>query len=153
MIPSAIGSHIIQYKGFLKKLSPNLDNVKRIKVTDLVTNATLFNSDVKLHDKIDWSSNGYSEENRFHFEKIGNTEDNSSKIFFVTDKKSGRIKIMSLDNTYKLPWYLQIEYKTDETIKSDNMYELEFNYTENEFERDDIDEHHPKRFMDDWTGY
>jgi hypothetical protein len=128
MIPSAVGSHLIQYKGFLRTLTPNLDNVQRIKITDSVTNATLFNNDVKLHDKREWSSNGYSQENRFHFEKVGNTEENSSRIFFVTDKESGRIKIMSLDNTYKLPWHLQIEYKTDETIKSDNIYELEFEY-------------------------
>jgi len=154
MIPSSVSSHLIQYKGFLRRLFPNLDNVQRIKVTDSISNAILFNSNVKLYDKREWSSDGYSQENRYHFEKVGNTEENSTDIFFVTDKESGRIKIMSLDNTYKLPWHLRIDYKTDETNKSDNIYELDFEYkSEGEFERDDIDERHPKRFMDDWIGY
>lgn len=126
MIPSAVSNYLIQYKGALRVLSPQLDNVQRIKVTDSVTNAILFNSNVKLHDKREWSSNGYSQEYRFHFEKEDNTEENNSRIFFVTDKNSGRIKIMSLDNTYKIPWHLDIQYKTDESIESDNIYELEF---------------------------
>ncbi len=126
MIPSAVGRQIIQYRGFLRTLSPDLDNVQRIKITDSVTSAVLFNSDVKLYEKIDWSSDGHARENRFHFEKIGNTKTSSSRIFFVTDKESGRIKIMSLDNFYRLPWYLEIQYITNERNKSDNIYELEF---------------------------
>jgi len=125
MIPSAIGPQIIQYTGSLKRLTSCLNNVQRIKITDSKTKLILFNSGVKLHDKIlDWCPN----ECRFHFKKIRNTVENSSDILFITDMKTNRIKSMSLENTYNFPWYLLIEYKTDETIKSNDLYELEFIY-------------------------
>jgi hypothetical protein len=156
MIPSHVSSRLIQYTGFLRKLTPDLDKVNKIKVTDLKTQGVLFNSSVRLHNKREWSSDGYSQELRYHFERIDNTENDNSRIFFVSDKDSKRIKIMSLDKTYKevCSGLLQIEYKTDERIKSDNLYEIEFGYNpEEEFARDDIDERHPRRFMDDWIGY
>lgn len=138
MIPSYASSNLIQYKGFLKKICVDLDNVNRIKVTDYKTQSIIFNDNVRLENKLDWSSNGYSQEYRYLFEKVGNTENNSSRIYLVTDKDSKRIKIMSLDNTYVdmgMP-RLDIEYKTDESIKSDNVYDIEFGHiTESESEQ------------------
>lgn len=123
MIPSCVSHSLIQYTGSINELFPSLEYVKKIRITDSATQAILFDSEVKLHDKMEWSSDGYSEEFKYHFEKIN---DPNSRIFFVTDKSTKKIKIMSLNNTYQIPSYLLIEYKADERIKSNNKYEIEF---------------------------
>lgn len=106
---------------FLKKY--DLDNVHKIKITDSKTGTILFNSDVILHDKIDWSLDGYSQEYRYHF------TENLSSIFFVTDKNTGLIKIMSLDTVYNTHYdSIFIQYKADEKNKSSNLYKLDLTY-------------------------
>jgi hypothetical protein len=62
MIPSYSSKDLIQYKGCLKVTCPDLDNANKIKVVDRKTHTVLFDSQVKLHNKVDWSSNGYSQE-------------------------------------------------------------------------------------------
>jgi hypothetical protein len=125
MIPSYASHRLIQYSGYLNNINPDLDldKVSRIKITDNASQGILFNSVVILKDKIDWSSDGYSIENRYLFEKIDNTKDNNSKIFFITDKDSRKIKIMSLDNTYSEK---KIEYKTDNRDQNQNQYNINF---------------------------
>jgi hypothetical protein len=96
-----------------------------MKITDIKSNSTLLDSKMILVSKINWSSNGYSQEFRYHFQKIDNTPDNYCDLFIVTDNLETRIKIMSLEFTYKSghgymygPGYgpLKIEYKYDESF-------------------------------------
>lgn len=161
MIPYHISDNLLQYKGHLTTMSPNLDTVQRIKITDSVSKAILFNSEVKLIEKKDWSS---SQEYYYFFEKIDNIEEDYSVVFFVTDKLTGKIKTMSLEkqipsyNTY-LQRSLRIEYKADSNVPrlGDSEYELEFEHRSHkpheEFTTDDIDERFPKRFMQEFGYY
>lgn len=130
MIPSYSSKDFIQYKGYLRTLLVNLDNVRRIKITDSKTNCELFNSDINLVDKREWSSDGYSQEYRYLFEKNHSIDDNQylyfTRIYFVTDKETNKIKIMSLEHEYYIPYNLKIEYKTDQTNFCNNIYELNF---------------------------
>lgn len=128
MIPSYVSRELIQYRGYIKLLTPDLDRVNKIRVVDYKTQAILFNSEVIMRDKRDWSLN---QENRYCFSNIYNDE---TSIYFVTDKESNKIKIMSLDNNYKrldignLSIQYKAEYKESIRTKDDNLYEINFDY-------------------------
>jgi hypothetical protein len=65
---------------------------------------------------------------------IGGTTEHECTILIVVDKESRRLKIMSLDHQYSgreninRIGFIRIEYKTDESIECDNMYDFEYSH-------------------------
>jgi hypothetical protein len=134
MIPSYIGSYacskLIQYKGFIKHIHIDLTYINKVKITDSTTKAILFNSDVVLKSKIDWAYNSHNNSDyRFLFESTKDAHKNS-RLFFVSDKQTNKLKYMSLDYTYLRPktiGCLDIQYKATEKMVCDEfLYELDF---------------------------
>ncbi len=123
---------LIQYKGRLESGSSIIsDNVKSIKIVDRKTKCILFDHDVHIVNKFDFSGDYGGPCWRYEF---GAIDDQRASVHFVVQKETGLIKCMSLDFSFTksvdFTRYLKIEYKTDVKIESDNIYDISVEYTQ-----------------------
>jgi hypothetical protein len=127
MIPSHSSKHILQYNGLI------VDNihiktpgsVKKIKITDTTTKLVLFDENVFIHSTMEWSLDGYREDDiRIVYHTVSPIDGECELVLVIN--KDHKIQVGSLNFFYKNRSQSTVEYKfqCDMHANQNGSYEI-----------------------------